>query len=298
MKPHLLWLALAFVAFESAPSLAQTTASAAASDQCDTDDPATYAADCAAAAKLKKALRANDRRAVAHMIDYPLQRELPLRPITNAGAFLKHWDEYFDAVTAKEIIDQKPEQYGWRGIALVNGMVWFKDGRIISINSDADAYKAALAAAKRVEARKLYADAQGYDRIEQQCNTKTLHVRVQKHGDDLRYFAWKRGAPLSGKPQLELKNGTFEDAGSDGGAVLTFKTGDFTYQVDNGAGICGEDCNSYLTVLKGEETISHQVCNRPIRAKRLQTVCRAPAAGTSSLQDQAPWHWPQQKAAC
>ncbi|MBG1230846.1 hypothetical protein [Aestuariivirga litoralis] len=257
MKTQLLWLTLALAASFALPCSAQTTA---ATDQCETDDPTTYAADCAAAAKLKTALKSNDRQTVANLIDFPLQRVSPLPPIRNAKEFLVHWDEYFDAVTTKQLLDEKPSQYGWRGIAMVNGMVWFKEGRITAINENTAAAEKALKDAKEGEAKALYPAARGYDRLVQHCSTKTLQVRAQKHGDDLRYFAWKRGAPLSGKPQLALRNGTYEDAGSDGHATLTFKNNGYTYQLDNGAGICGEDCNSYLTVLKGQKTVSRQVC--------------------------------------
>ncbi len=264
MKTHLLCVIFAMTAYLSSQCFAQTagdkTAPGVESDQCELAASTTYAKDCAAAAKLKAALKVDDRQAVAVLIEYPLQRDLPLHPIANSKEFLKHWDEYFDAVTTKEIIDQKPEQYGWRGIALANGMLWFNNGRVISINSEAAAYKQALEDAKHVETVALYPDAQGYDRIEQQCNTKTLHVRVQRHGEGLRYFAWKRGAPFSSRPELELKDGTAEESGSDGHAVLTFKNAGFTYQLDNGLGICGEDCHSYLTVLKDGKQVARQVC--------------------------------------
>lgn len=248
--------AFALMALGALPVSAQT-----ADEQCVTDDPTTYKVDCDAAAKLQAALKANDRQAVTRMIAFPVERDLPLKPITSAKAFLTHWDEYFDADTTKTLTEQKAEQIGWRGIQLANGMVWFKDGRIIRLNSEAAAYKQALENAKADETARLWPAARGYDSIIVQCNTKTLHVRVQNHGDDVRYFAWNAGRPLSSKPALALSHGKTVSSGSDGSVVYAFTNAGYTYQIGNGAGICGETCNNHLTVTKGAKQVSDQVCN-------------------------------------
>lgn len=226
------------------------------------DDP-TYGADYQAAVKLQQALKANDRDAVAALITYPLNREAPLPPIANAKDFLAHWDEYFDDANIKALLDSKPEQYGWRGIALANGTVWFANGHVASIFTETDAYKKTFKLARQNDGTKLYPSVRGYTKIAFQCSTKTEILRTQYHGKDLRYFAWKTGALPSTKPDLALKSGVYDPQGTGGNYNLIFKNKGYTYQVEVDHFLCGEDCNDYLTVSKSGKTLSHQVCTSP-----------------------------------
>ncbi len=237
-------------------AFAQTAAS---SDQTENSDPA-YAADYAAANKLKEALKVQDRQSVAALNTYPLHREIPLPPIRNSKEFLAHWDEYFDSTSTAKVLAADAEKYGWRGIALTGGIVWFAGGHIANINLDTDASTKAGKDARMLDSKRLYPSAQGYDRIEFLCRTKTSNIRTQYHGEDLRYFAWKKRRALSTKPELALTGGTYDPQGTGGNYNLIFKTKDYTYQLEVGHNRCGEDCNDYLTVLKGSKTISHQVC--------------------------------------
>ena len=254
---HVLSCLAVFLALSSLPVPAQNAAPN--KQEQSVDDQSTYAADYKAAAQMQQALKDNDRQTVVNLIHFPLIREQPLLPIASASEFLRHWDEYFDAPTIKTLLATKAEQYGWRGIAMANGMVWFANGRVQSINSGAAAYAVALTEAKVRESRSLYPAARGYDSIAFQCNTKVLHVRVQYHGEDLRYFAWKRGAKLSTKPALELKSGVYDAQGSGGNHTISFNYNGLVYQLVV-THICGEDCNNYLIVAKGEKAISRQVC--------------------------------------
>ena len=220
----------------------------------------SYAKDYLAAKGLQAALKVNNRRAVAALVQYPLMREEPLSSIKNGKEFLKHWAEYFDSISTKAVLAANAEQFGWRGIALKDGLVWFNNGRISSINLQTTAYQKALQAAKRQDSNRLYASARGYDKITFQCRTQRLFIRVQQHGDGLRYFAWKNGANLLTKPELELTGGKYDAQGSGGNFDLEFKNEGFTYSVNVGHYLCGEDCNDYLVVLEGSKTQSSEVC--------------------------------------
>lgn len=220
----------------------------------------SYSKDFIASKTLQSALKENNRKAVAALIDYPLRREVPLSAIKNSKDFLKHWDEYFDAISTKAVLTASAEQYGWRGIALSGGMVWFNNGRISSINFQTTAYSKALQTVKKQDSSRLYVSAQGYDAIRFQCRTKNLFVRVEEYGDDLRYFAWKNGASLMAKPVLELKGGKETFQGSGGNFDLDFENRGFTYSINVGHNLCGEDCNDHLVVQQGNKTISSEVC--------------------------------------
>jgi hypothetical protein len=220
-----------------------------------------YEADYIAADKLQAALKNNNRQAIADLIHYPLARTKPLPSLRTDKEFLIHWDEYFNNANVKTILSAKAEKFGWRGIALSNGILWFHEGRITSINLKTDAYEKVLEHAKQIDSVKLYKTAQGYDKIVLQCSTKQHYIRTQYHGDDLRYFSCKKGADLSTKPELELTSGEFESQGSGGNYTLIFKNDDYTYKLEAGHNLCGEDCTDYLTILKGDKILSRQVCS-------------------------------------
>jgi hypothetical protein len=221
---------------------------------------ASYANDYLAAKKLQTALLKNDRQAVANLVQFPLLNEKPLAPIRNAREFLAHWDEFFDATNTPALIASDAEQYGWRGIALLNGAVWFEKGKIRAINSQTAAYQKALQVAINQDSAKLYVSARGFDKVTFQCRTKTLYIRAQQHGDDLRYFAWKKGASLLTKPELELTGGKYDPQGTGGNYNLEFNNNGFTYSLMVGHYLCGEDCNDYLAVSQGDKQLSNDVC--------------------------------------
>lgn len=215
--------------------------------------------DYATAETLQAALKNGDKDQVASLISYPLGRDYPLPPIENAKDFIVHWDEFFDAARIKSLTDATPEEVGWRGVMLEQGCVWFEDAKITSLNCKTAAYDEIWKKAREVEGQGLYKTAQGYDRIAIKCETKSLQVRMQYHGDDLRYFVWKKGQDTKEKPQLELHNGIYEPQGSGGNLNLIFTNPPYTYDLYI-ANLCGEDCNNYLTVSEGEKEISRSVC--------------------------------------
>ena len=221
----------------------------------------SYAADYLAAKKLQQALRKNNRRVVADLIAYPLQRDTPLNAIKNAKEFLAHWDEYFDSANTEKLLDATANQIGWRGINLSNGMIWFDHGRIITINTQTKASEIAFQTAKKQDDAKLYESARGYDSISFQCKTKDQFIRAQKHGDDLRYYAWKKGVTLLTKPELELRGGKYDPQGTGGNFDLVFQDMALTYTISVGHNLCGEeDCNDHLVIQEGSKTQSSEVC--------------------------------------
>ena len=222
-------------------------------------DPA-YAADYLAAKKLQSALRKNDRQAVAALVQFPLSNVKPLASIKNAREFLARWGESFDAVNTQALLTADAEQYGWRGIALLNGTVWFEKGKIRAINSQTAAYQNALQTAIKQDGARLYKSARGYDKITFECQTKKLYIRAQQHGDNVRYFAWTLGASLLTKPELDIAGGKYDPQGTGGNFNLEFKNNGFTYNLMVGHYLCGEDCKDYLVVSEGDKQLSNEVC--------------------------------------
>jgi hypothetical protein len=228
---------------------------------------AAFQEDYKAAKAFQDALTHNDREKVGALIHFPLRRDRPLPAIADRKEFLAHWDEFFDAGLVKRLTRNPPAEVGWRGIMLEDGCVWFSNGKASVFNCRTPSYERAWREARQSEERGLYETARGYDRIEHECSTNTVHVRAQDHGRDLRYFAWKKGASMATKPQLELRGGITEFQGSGGNYTLTFSNPPYRYILEV-ANICGEDCNDYLVVQKAGHEISRHVCREPVSAPR------------------------------
>ena len=138
--------------------------------------------------------------------------------------------------------------------------MWFEKGKIRAINSQTTAYEKALQTAIKRDSAKLYPTARFYDEVSFQCRTKDLYIRAQKHGADLRYFAWKVGASLLTKPELELTGGKYDPQGTGGNYNLEFNNNGFTYSLMVGHYLCGEDCKDYLVISQGDKQLSNEVC--------------------------------------
>lgn len=219
-----------------------------------------FKADADAAIKFQQALKDDDKKAVANLIYYPLEREYPLPPIKTADDFVSHWGEYFDANITKEILAVKPEQIGWRGVQLVHGLVWFKDAKVFKIHYRTSEFEKVFEEAKEKEGQSINSEARGYTNLLLTCNTKTKLIRVQRHGDVIRYFVWKRGASLTEKPELNLIGDYLPD-GNGGNGHYTFKNHDYSYVVEDIV-LCEDPiCHKKLIINKNDNEISNQVCN-------------------------------------
>ena len=75
---------------------------------------------------------------------------------------------------------------------------------------------------------KLYPSARGFDKIT--LDLRSFYIGAQQHGDDLRYFAWKKGDSLLTKPELELTGGKYDPQGTGGNYNLEFNSNGFTFR--------------------------------------------------------------------
>ena len=218
-----------------------------------------YAADYQAAETTILALKNNKREVVAKLIQYPLKRAIPLPDIKNAKEFLNNWDDYFDDSIIQKIINSKPEQIGWRGINLANGSIWFNEGKISTLNLTTKSYDEKFLRVQKLESLKLYKTARNYSKIEIECDTSHLHIRVQQNSGNLHYFAWKKGDSLSEKPQIEIGNGEYIFEGTGGNHSFVFHKGVYTYTLSVNI-LCEDKCDNYIIVNKGKKEISSKIC--------------------------------------
>ena len=85
--------------------------------------------------KLIQAVTHQDSVGVAKLIQFPLKRVEPLRPIRNVPQFIEHYEEFFDQKTVADLLGamSSPVRQG-RWTTLRSGMVWILDGKITAIN--------------------------------------------------------------------------------------------------------------------------------------------------------------------
>lgn len=218
-----------------------------------------YKEDYDCAHELQDALKKGDKAAVAHLIEYPFERPKPLQPIKTEKEFIESWSDFFNSQTINYILQSEPGEVGWRGVAL--GSIWFRKGKIHRIGDRTDIYKKHFDAAKKKDYATLYPSARGYKQLRYECDTPSHHIRIQQHQDGVYYFSWKKGAPLSQRPELKLK-GFAKYEGTTGWVLYTFKNGKFVYQIDDPGISMAENCDSTLILSKNGDEISNQVCKK------------------------------------
>lgn len=206
------------------------------------------------------ALKANDKVQVAKLIKYPLRRLQPLPPIKNEQEFIENFAQFFDEKNIKHIESSRSEVFNnWQGTEA--GGVWIESGKIIVLHTATDQQDKAAEEAKKKVQSDLHPSVRKYFDVMFECRTKSHHIRIHRHletPDKYTYISWKNGKPLSSKPAIIL-SGDYEAAGTSGGGLYRFKSADVHYEVLHTT-LCGEDCNSYLTVKKGEKMLLKEVC--------------------------------------
>jgi hypothetical protein len=213
----------------------------------------------AIAARLIQAVQAGNKAAVAGMIRYPLSRLDPLSPIQNQKEFIERYEDFFDAETIKELVARQKDVWSsWRGTAIGPGLIWIDEGKVIRINLQTGSQKKAAEAAKAIL---LHPTVRNYDRLLFACKTSGFQIRIHDDAGKVRYFSWKAGQPLSGKPDLSLV-GDMRYEKNGGNATYTFKNGDFRYEIEDYTKICSAEgpCEGRLVVTQGAKILLDQVC--------------------------------------
>lgn len=218
------------------------------------------AEDRATVVQLVQALEAGDKAAVAQLMDYPIARQQPLPALKNAKEFVARYEDFFDAGTIARIKDDAQNLWwSWRGTATGSGSVWISSGKVFALNVATAQQLAAAAALKKQIQAGTHPLARNYDEILFECKTQHHYARAQSLGDQVQYFSWKANESIAHKPRMAILKGEMEFQGSGGGAIYTFRNGDTTYTLEQ-VGVCGEDCNSYLTVTRGTKMLERSVC--------------------------------------
>ena len=79
---------------------------------------------------LPHAIVADNREAVAEMVEYPFPQPYPLKSILNEQEFIMHYDRIISPNLCKELQNSTAKdwnQKSWRGVYFKNGEIWIRD---------------------------------------------------------------------------------------------------------------------------------------------------------------------------
>jgi len=181
-------------------------------------------------------VKENDSKSIAKNISFPFRRKYPIPDIKNASEFLDRYHEIFDdslkMIIAVSDIRKDWSEVGWRGIMLLNGIVWLDtNGKLTSVN-----YESKYEHDNRIriitrEKDLLNASIKDFKEPILAWETKKFRIRVDKlDNDTYRYASWEINKAPNEKPDIILTNGEVVFNGSGGNHDYLFKSGDYEYK--------------------------------------------------------------------
>jgi hypothetical protein len=202
-------------------------------------------------------IKENKVKELANLVSYPLKRQNPIKDIANAKEFFSYYASLIDndfkrklTLYADSDIFEHNFQYGLVG-GPFNGDIWLnEDGKITAINYSSHNEKKLLKLLTKKIQSQIYPTVNSWDKNILVCKSKNLLIRIDETTKGLRYISWRKGHPISSKPDLVLYHGVEEAQGTMGGWTWTFKNGDWTYIIDD-VEMCETDdkCGLFLRLV-------------------------------------------------
>lgn len=160
------------------------------------------------------------------LIQYPLQREYPLKDVKDKNEFTKRFDEFFDSEVLAKISNSSTTDWtevGWRGIMFDNGKLWLDEkGMIVSIHFETVKEKQLLDQAIKTDKLSLPKSLQNFEKPVYVISTKNYKIRIDQVKDGkYRYVAWKKKNPKI-EADLVIENGVWNWDGTGGNHTITF----------------------------------------------------------------------------
>ncbi|GAA3960408.1 hypothetical protein GCM10022210_05160 [Mucilaginibacter dorajii] len=213
-----------------------------------------------------KLIQADKAEELSKLVAYPLKRENPLKDIANAKEFIAYYPVMFDAAFKKKLSGFRGsavmEQHGNFGLVgeEFSGEMWLNEkGLIMSVNYISKREQDLKDQLTKSIQSKMHPSINHWDQNVLVLQSPKLLIRIDRTiGNNIRYASWSKGRPTSEKPDLVLNNGLEEAQGTMGGWTYTFKSGDWTYVIDD-VEMCEKDdqCGYFLNLsFKGQDKSS------------------------------------------
>jgi hypothetical protein len=216
--------------------------------------------------RIAQLIKYDSIKKLATLVSYPLRRENPLPDIYSPKEFVSYYSTLFDNEFKQELMNfdsskifQHNGNYG-----LFAGDVWIDaDGKIISINHVSESEKKYSIKLTNEIQSKMHPSIKPWKRNVLVCESKKYLVRIDDINghDSLRYISWGEGKQISEKPDLILYGGTYQFQGEQGGITYTFKSGEWSYIIDE-VDMCehSEDCGLFFRILRNDKEVSSYRC--------------------------------------
>ncbi len=198
------------------------------------------------------------------IISYPIQRPYPIPPIRNKQELKKRYSEIFDdtltSVITSSNIKADWSDLDWRGIMLLDGIVWLDDeGRFIGTNYTSAKERDIEIKWIEYERNLFHSDLKKFKKPIHTIETDKFIIRIDLLANQkYRYASWTKESKISNKPDLMITNGECLPDGGGGNKHFTFTNGQYRYIVYvNTLGII-ETKSFNLEVIKGDKVILNQ----------------------------------------
>jgi hypothetical protein len=209
-------------------------------------------------------IKSDDAKQLAKLVAYPLNRGNPLPDIKNENDFISSYHMLFDnsfkdllTQYNDSIIFERNGSYGLVGGGF-SGEIWLDEhGKISAINYNSkEEQKAKQILVQRIK-KKIHSSVNKWNENVLVAKSEKLLIRIDRTDKGLRYVSWGKGKTMTDSPDIILYYGLEEARGTMGGWTWTFKSGEWTYVVDD-VEMCEEpkDCGLFLEVLFNGQTKS------------------------------------------
>lgn len=161
-------------------------------------------------------VKENNVEAIAENIQYPFYREYPIPPINSEEEFIRRYSQIFDdslrQLIVRSNIHKDWDAMGWRGIMLINGVLWLNYGRgLLSVNYQSDFEKKLWERIVKKMKSKLYPSLREFKEPVLFMITKSFKIRIDYLGNSkYRYASWSVDETQSDEPDLVLTSDKIE----------------------------------------------------------------------------------------
>ena len=183
--------------------------------------------------ELKNHIRDDNKIAISNMIKYPLNRKAPIHSIQNKQELIDEFESIFDTKLKNIILnatEKDLDKMGGRGTMLKNGLIWFRDGKIIAINYQSEKEKNLMKEINKSDKNLIYKSLANFKTNKLIFLTKRFKIRIDLLENlTFRYASWSKQENQNQKPNLILKNGEIIFDGSGGNYYYIFKNKEYKY---------------------------------------------------------------------